>query len=287
MGWLKPLLMSFVMLMWITPVFAVEEDSYYFQGDVKQLERLDEVDLSNWLTSRNNRQAKFDLRNLDLKHVLDPRLHTLDLLSYENVFLTHSNVKLEKMLSGWIVNGDPSIDSSLQDALKARAALVLFKLKPQELATLRPLLKVLTSDVHFRMRQTIAGIFVKASPRLDTQMVDVLKVVMKNDADSPTRSLATLAVLLNSENNEQNLKDVVQVLMEDHRDIARFLQPWSVVRAFLDQSQNHLLETPSREVTPAFKTKILDLVRDYKMEGQRETNGTRYAKHKLLLLQDM
>lgn len=287
MRWLRTILFSFVAAVWLISAVAKEEDSYYFQNDQKLIQRLDEITLFEWLSSRTRGQAKFDLTNLSLSHLLDPKLRTLDLLSYENVLLINSNLKLENKLAAWIVHGDPSIDPSLQDTLRARAALVLYKLKPQKSETLRPLLKVLMESSYFRMRQILAGIFVKASPNLDFQMVDVLKDVMKNDKDSPTRSLATLAVLLNSENNEENLKSAVQVMIEDHQDIMKILQPWFVVRSFLEQSSNHLLETPTRGVSPAFKAKILSLVSNYHREGGVESNQARYAKFRLLLLQEM
>lgn len=271
----------------LNKALATTEESYYFQDDEKLLKRLEMVTLDTWPSSTSMRQYKFDLNNLPLNKVLDSKLKTLLLLTYESVILINSNLEFENQLSNWIVNGDPSIDPKLQGTLKARAALVLYKLTPQHPSTLRQLLIVFQQSPSFRMRQILAGIFVKASPRLAPDMVDVLKVTMKNDPDSPTRSLATLAVILNSENNQENLKEAVAVMMEDHKDIMHMLQPWSVVHNFIDQTNNRLLETPTRAISPQFKAKILDLVEAYNKKEGVLKNSTSYTKFKLLLLRDM
>lgn len=271
----------------LNQTLATTEESYYFKEDQHLLARLGMATLDTWPSRANIRQYKFDLNTLPVNKILDSKLNTLLLLTYENVILINSNLELENQLSNWIVNGDPSIDPKLQGSLKARAALVLYKLTPQHLRTLRPLISVLQQSPSFRMRQVLAGIFVKASPRLETGMVDVLKVTMKNDPDSPTRSLATLAVILNSENNQENLKEAVAVMMEDHKDLMHILQPWSVVHYFIDQTNNRLLETPTRAISPQFKAKILDLVEAYNKKEGVLKNSTSYARFKLLSLRDM
>ena len=290
-------LISLYVALALTPAAALSEDSYYFFGSPSELRHANELEVSDWaqpidvikkdwISETNNRPAKFDLKKFPLNQLVDAKLDHLGLLAYNNVVLLNSSHALEKLVE-LIVHGDPSIDKNLHEILRARAILVLYKLKPQQLETIKPLLKVLVEHPHFRMRQVIAGIFVKASPRLDAHTVGVLKSVMKKDADSPTRSLATLAVVLNSENNEENLAEAVTVMMKDQRDIMKMLRPWYVVRTFMEQKKGLIVEAPSRPIEPGLKDKLLNIIKKYPADTDSTFNWANEVKFYMLFDQQI
>ena len=185
-----------------------------------------------------------------------------------------------------IVKGHPAF-ANRDNFLRMRAAEVLLKLKPQNPAMLKPMMTQLKESKNWILRQYIAKIFVKASPRLDAETVNNLVQVMQTDKDSAVRSLVSIAVLLHSENNKENLQKLVHVLMTDHREIMHVLHPYYFVLNFIEQRRNPYLEAPSRTISPELKKTLIDLIRVYRIENPEHLNNGGMVRTEFNRLQDI
>lgn len=285
----KSFLMSLSFMAWVTPAAAVQ--SYYFPDNEKEIAKLPELIVTDWRQSRtvieqswisetSLYKAKFDLAKFPMDQLLDANVDHIALLAFENVILINSNVALEKKLAEYVANGDPIAVKAKKDGLlRLWSTEILQKLKPQSAEVLRPLLKPLAESSNWMVRQNIGRIMIKASPDLPSDIVQSLVAAMQKDIDSPTRSFCALAVFLNSENNPENLKKVVTAMMEDHKDIARVLRPYSVIQTFIEQKQNKVFDTPERSIPSALKKSIFYLVRDYSGGSTESVNNAGFVRN--------
>ena len=291
---LKGFFLSVMTMAWMTPAAAVT-GSYYFTTQPREQPRLNELELTDWNQSRDvlqdqwvrseqSRAAKYDISKFPADLIVDPNADRIELLAYENVFLFNSNPLLEKHLSDIIVNGDARLNPKLEDWARIKAALILLKLKPQEASLLEPLLKPLGEAQNFIFRQILMRIFIKASPNLSPVIVNHLKKQMKQDSNTCVRSLATLAVILNSENNKANLEAAVKVMIDDHRDIMQSLRPWHLVQDFIKQRFNLLIDTPTAPMPAKLQSELRAVLESYQVfDAHPEHNWALGAKNRLLL----
>ncbi len=268
---------------WATPAFSA--DSYYFANEEKRLKLLPELVVTDWkqsrtvleqswLSSEERGRGKFDMSKMPIDQLIDPKGDHLDLLSYSNVTLINATPAQEQKLVSFILNGDSAFAEKV-GFVKFKATMVLRKLAPQDVGMIKTLMPILKTSKSWITRQNIAAIFVKASPHLDKETVNELKTIMVKDDNSIVRGFAALAVLLNSEDNMENLKQVANLLLTDQRDIAHILRPWYIVREFLAQKNNRILETPSRRPSGKLIYTISELVvREYATKPQLYEAGS-------------
>lgn len=288
-------LLSLSFMAWLIPAAATEQNSYYFSIDeatTNESRVLSKVSVADWNQSRTVleqswisedalRKRVFDISTFPVNQLIDANLDHLEMLAQGNIIFLNSNSALEQPLTDLIVNGHPAF-AKRDNFLRMRAAEILLKLKPQNPVMLKPMMTQLKESKNWILRQYIAKIFIKASPRLDAETVNNLVQVMQNDKDTSVRGLASIAVMLHSEDNLENLKKLVHVLMVDHRDIMHVLHPYYFVLNFIEQRQNSYLETPLRTISPKLKKTLMDLIRDYRIENPEHLNNGSMTRNKLI-----
>lgn len=271
---LKGFFLSLSVMAWLTPAAAEPKESYYFSNQTRTVEMMEEVSVTDWsaprseiekqwLSSRFARPVKYDISKFPLEHLVDAKLDHMDLLSYDNLVLVGSNPAMERKLVALAMQEDPFA--------RAKAIIVLNKMKAQDVAALKPLVQFLKvrKQNEFVLRQFVVNIFTQASPNLDEDIVAVLKEIMRNDENSPVRARAALAVLLNSEHNPEGIQEVVEVMVMDQRDIVRSLHPWAVINDFMKEKNSHMLAAPTRPMSKEFKKQIVSAVENYKSSSDK------------------